>query len=259
MNDDTEPEAAAPSRERIAPDLIIGTAPDGQFGPDKPPTQGKAYPVCGAKTRTGGTCKRACVVGRNRCKLHGGATLRGAAHGNFKHGFYSKAMPSRLRGDFDALLNDPKQLEGRAELAILQVRLQELVARLETGESAGAWEKARAAFDKVRQAEEDDNDEVRANALEELGDLLREGTTRERAWNDATELIERVSKVGERESKRQAREQQSATAEQVRALVASMTNAVLLYVTDATTRQKIAEHVQRFGILQPASPAPELS
>jgi hypothetical protein len=44
---------------------------------------------CGAKTRAGSPCKRA----RNftgRCHLHGGKSLFGISHPNYRHGAYSK-------------------------------------------------------------------------------------------------------------------------------------------------------------------------
>ncbi len=31
-------------------------------------------PLCGARTRSGGTCKARAVEGRNRCRMHGGAS-----------------------------------------------------------------------------------------------------------------------------------------------------------------------------------------
>lgn len=47
---------------------------------------------CGARTRKGTACKlipgEMCVGGR--CKFHGGRSLHGTAHPNFKHGLYSK-------------------------------------------------------------------------------------------------------------------------------------------------------------------------
>jgi len=46
---------------------------------------------CYAKTRSGGRCQRWPVPnGSGRCKLHGGASLRGEASGRWKHGKYSK-------------------------------------------------------------------------------------------------------------------------------------------------------------------------
>lgn len=49
----------------------------------------KKSKVCGAKTRSGESCKRA-PMRNGRCYLHGGASLGGYAHPNFKHGLYSK-------------------------------------------------------------------------------------------------------------------------------------------------------------------------
>ena len=44
---------------------------------------------CGAKTKAGTPCKRApTLVGR--CNLHGGKSLIGMSHPNYKHGLYSK-------------------------------------------------------------------------------------------------------------------------------------------------------------------------
>jgi hypothetical protein len=51
--------------------------------------------TCGARTRSGGLCRRSPSIGRRRCKLHGGAPNSGAPfgerNGNWKGGRYSKA------------------------------------------------------------------------------------------------------------------------------------------------------------------------
>jgi glucans biosynthesis protein len=41
---------------------------------------------CGAKTRLSTPCQKPALVGKKRCRLHGGKSLSGAAHPNFKHG-----------------------------------------------------------------------------------------------------------------------------------------------------------------------------
>jgi hypothetical protein len=50
---------------------------------------------CGARTRVGGTCRRAPAPGKSRCRLHGGAAGSGAPlgskNGNYRHGRYSQA------------------------------------------------------------------------------------------------------------------------------------------------------------------------
>jgi uncharacterized protein YjcR len=49
---------------------------------------------CGAKTRSGKSCRSPAVDGNRRCRMHGGAPGSGAPRGNqnaLKHGLYRKA------------------------------------------------------------------------------------------------------------------------------------------------------------------------
>ncbi|MFP5265567.1 MAG: HGGxSTG domain-containing protein [Blastocatellia bacterium] len=48
--------------------------------------------ICGARTRAGTPCKRRPNF-TGRCSKHGGKSLAGIAHPNYKHGFYSKYLP----------------------------------------------------------------------------------------------------------------------------------------------------------------------
>lgn len=51
-----------------------------------------ASPRCGAKTRSGKSCRAPAVSGKARCRMHGGASGSGAPKGNtnaLKHGYYS--------------------------------------------------------------------------------------------------------------------------------------------------------------------------
>ena len=63
---------------------------------------------CNAKTRSGGQCKRNSLLGKNRCRLHGGMSLSGEAHWNYRHGHRTK----------EAIANDAKN---SAELNLLEV------------------------------------------------------------------------------------------------------------------------------------------
>lgn len=46
-------------------------------------------PACGAETRSGKPCRRA-PMENGKCSNHGGKSLGGRAHPNYKHGRYSK-------------------------------------------------------------------------------------------------------------------------------------------------------------------------
>jgi hypothetical protein len=52
-----------------------------------------ASPRCGAKTRSGGACRSPAVLGRKRCRMHGGAEGSGAPKANQnarKHGLFTR-------------------------------------------------------------------------------------------------------------------------------------------------------------------------
>lgn len=46
--------------------------------------------ACGAKTRSGTACRNIPMAGKKRCRMHGGASLSGKNHWNYKHGYWSK-------------------------------------------------------------------------------------------------------------------------------------------------------------------------
>ena len=53
--------------------------------------------LCGARTRSGTPCKNASLIGGagHRCKYHGGMSLSGASHPNWKHGWCTKESRQR--------------------------------------------------------------------------------------------------------------------------------------------------------------------
>jgi hypothetical protein len=72
---------------------------------------------CGAKTRSGKSCRSPAVHGKKRCRMHGGAPGSGAPVGNenaLKHGLFTRA-----------------RIEERKELQALIRRSRKLVHNLE--------------------------------------------------------------------------------------------------------------------------------
>jgi hypothetical protein len=79
---------------------------------------------CAAKTRSGGRCKNAPMGTTGRCRMHGGKSLSGIAHPNYKHGRYSKVFLARLVGEFSTW--DAEVLAGIAVEALEGGDLAEL-------------------------------------------------------------------------------------------------------------------------------------
>lgn len=91
---------------------------------------------CGGKTRSGGKCKRPAGwgtdhAGTGKCKLHGGSTLRGVEHPNFKHGGYTKYIPDSIREKAQAFEADANPTDLLSELAMLRAFLAEFLSRYE--------------------------------------------------------------------------------------------------------------------------------
>jgi len=71
-----------------------------------------ASPRCGAKVRSGGSCRSPAVRGRRRCRMHGGAPESGAPRRNQnarKHGLFTKVATAK-RKQIQALLTDARKL-----------------------------------------------------------------------------------------------------------------------------------------------------
>ena len=71
-----------------------------------------ASPRCGAKTRSGGTCRSPAVHGKKRCRMHGGAQGSGAPRANQnarKHGLFTRDAIAE-RGQIRALLSGARKL-----------------------------------------------------------------------------------------------------------------------------------------------------
>jgi hypothetical protein len=52
---------------------------------------------CNAKTRSNTPCKRFPVPSKTRCKLHGGLSLSGEKHWNYKHGKCTKVAREKVK------------------------------------------------------------------------------------------------------------------------------------------------------------------
>jgi hypothetical protein len=86
--------------------------------------------TCGARTRGGHPCRRPGIQPSGRCRLHGGLTPRGAASPHFKHGRYSRYLPTGLAGRHPAVRDDAELVSLRAAVGLLTAHIGELTGRL---------------------------------------------------------------------------------------------------------------------------------
>lgn len=204
--------------------------------------------TCTARSkRTGQGCKGKAIPGKTVCHWHGGRTLSGEASLHFKHGRYSKDLPTRLFARFQVGKEDPLLLELREDIALIDARLGELIGRAEKGDAGAIWDalaKASAEFQKT-QARRDTA--AAGLALEEMLRLIHTGAQDVAAWREIHTLLEQRRRFVESERKRLIDAEQMMTVEQAVLYFRALTNAITTHVHDRSTIESIKAEFRRLS------------
>lgn len=196
---------------------------------------------CGAKTKSGGVCKQAALP-NGRCHYHGGKSLSGMASPTYKHGRYSKALPARLAARYTESQSDPRLLELRDDISLIDARLEDLLGRVDTGESGALWGAlldARAALIAAR------HDEAKRNAiLVYLLDLITKGHADYQAWRELGAVLDQRRKLVESERKRLVEMQQMITTERAMLLLGAVVGVIKEHIHDRGTLAAISAGIE---------------
>jgi hypothetical protein len=196
---------------------------------ERPPVR-----LCGRKTKSGQPCKRACVPGRPRCKLHGGNNAVGPANGRWKGGRYSKYLPKGVAADYRRACQDSRLLELDDEIALLQARIAGLLKDM-SQVSAPPWGTAAESLADLCQAVRDG--EGVEEALGRHAHIVRTGAeaavNREQLWDKIQRTIDLKGRTARLEWKRQMDLCVALPAVQVMTLV----NGILAAVEDICTHK----------------------
>ena len=179
---------------------------------------------CGAKTRSGGACKRSPVEGRTRCRLHGGASLVGPAHPSFKTGRYSRwSLPDEIKDAWQRAREAPELMGMGDEVALLDARLYQLLDRIAKAEpSAAAFARAQKAYDELRAATAANRPGRMRAATADLEEALRDGAEVEATWAQVVALVGEGRKLRDSERRRVEAGRAYLTAEAAMAMVAKV-------------------------------------
>jgi hypothetical protein len=158
---------------------------------------------CTAKSkRTGERCKRHATPGRTVCHYHGGATPRGFALPQTKHGRYSNALPVRLAATYEAARQDPDLLALTDKLAVIEARLLQLMEQLEAGGGARAMARIDDAFKALRGAWENQDSTHTAADWDALASAIAAGKQDAALWQEIFTALEQFRRLSESERKR---------------------------------------------------------
>lgn len=205
--------------------------------------EGQARAVCGAKTRSGGTCHNA-PLPNGRCRMHGGHAASGTAHYKFKTGRYSKYMPQRLLERYNEGVNDPDLLTLHDDVAVITTRLSELLDKVDKQDTGAAWKALRASYSKLQTSIRERDTVKTAGLLVELETLIDTGTSDWALWQEISSVMEQRRKLVETERRLLIERDQVITVEQMMIMARQFMEMVTTHVRDRDAVTAIAADIR---------------
>jgi hypothetical protein len=188
-------------------------------------------------------CTALAMKGKHVCRKHGGKTPVGIESVHFKTGRYSTHLPPRMLSSYRASLNDPDLLSVRADIALLDSRLQDLLDRVDKGEAGHLWLEAWDAFRQLRRAMQGRDATQTLVAMEELEDKLSRGRADYAAWSEVLKVLRMREHAGQLEQKRLVDMNQTITIERALLLISNIGDVVRRNVTDRQTLLNISGEI----------------
>lgn len=188
---------------------------------------------CGQERR----CQRAPVLGISRCSFHGGGYPLARGTYGVVHpvttATTTKRFPllrnAKLLEQFQEAEKDPELISLRGALAMVKVRIFNLIDRIDTGESAGRWKQAIEAWNEYK-AKRGSVMEVPAYAA--LDNVMTEAYHDYMSWKQIFDALDLERKLSESEQKRLTTMSQMMTAEDLARIVTQLQAAIIRVIDD---------------------------
>ena len=246
---------------------ILPCEPDdkGRMRPTREPTPGEMWQakemlkpkMCSwpygdvVSRQTGLPCRATRAAGgSSRCRSHGGASPRGLASPVIKHGRYSKALTPAVLSDMASALRDPEPLDLQQDIAVLTMRIADLMSRLQASAGPTAWRQMEsiisAAQEAMAKAAEDGEGYTPAEMLlERAAEMSDAANIEEDIWPTLINVIKERAKLVETEHKRQTTGSQVMTKKQVLDLIEFFVKSVERHCSDRTVVQAVCSDLAR--------------
>lgn len=187
---------------------------------------------CTAKSKQSGEqCKRNATPGRDKCAMHGGKSTGAPFRAG---GRYSGKLPQRLEQMYQELRANPELIHLNDDVALLEVRIAEVLQNIEEHFNAKYLEDLMTAYNQCLKGGDEG-----AAAFIRLGDLIKQGRAYAASWNEIVGLIDAKRKVARVQMQHVEKMQQVVPAMELFRLVTELLRIVLHYVPDATEQAKI--------------------
>lgn len=180
-----------------------------------------------------------------RCRRHGGLSLAGAASPSFKTGAYSKYLPQRLLTHYEAGLSNPRLLELKEQIALVDARIVEQLQSLDTGENGATWRLLRDTFAELQQAMRGGDAAKLIIYVNSVAKLIEIGNQDVDTWESIYEAVEMRRKLAESERRAMLQAEQMLTLSEAMSMVGAILVAVKEHVKDRAALAAINAHVAK--------------
>lgn len=221
-------------RKKVLDSVWVHPEPKYQFG------------RCKMIKSDGERCRQPVRSGWTVCKYHGAGSADTPAGRPPINGHYSKHLPSRYFSDYQEYLQDPNLLSMRREMALIDVRLGEMLQMLETSDSPQAWNRISVACAMLEKAVGDG----KFDELPKIAEILRNAITAHKndqdIWSNVLNLIDNRRKVADVERRRIEAMKKYLTMQEANAMMAYFVDSVMKRVSSPQERALISEDLRQF-------------
>ena len=204
------------------------------------------------------------MVNSKHCRKHGGLLkpLRGPQHPNWNGGTSSDSMrmlryanlPKPLEPAYLKALRDPEILSLEQEIALIDTRLQQLVAKIGQNDD---WESVGTLYQRLVAAINASDSNALTAAMNDLKDLAFFNVDANHAWSKVIALTDRRRALVESERKRLVEQHMFLTREEAHQYSVAILEIVTRNVRDKQTLSNIFDEFAMFMKMH-AKEAPQL-
>ncbi len=199
-------------------------------------------------------CQSYPIGNRERCYFHGGQQRRGEDNPLFKGRGYTRDMPERILHRFAEAMEDPELGGLASEIALLDARIGEVLAKMPAHESLVGWAIMGSGLGTLNSAlshllaalpEDDPSRQDMELALETMTEALTDANAEYRAWENIESLIQQRRRVVDTERKRESELKANMTYKEVLVFIAQLQTALVEEISDKELLQRIGRRIRR--------------
>jgi hypothetical protein len=195
-------------------------------------------------------CMRPASYGNIYCGFHDEHTNGRMTHGRTSK--YHGALPGRLLAAYEASLDDGRLLQMREEIALLDSRIVDLLARVDSGESGRLWARLAEVQREFSIARHQGKVDLMQEKLAELEALIVAGRRDAEGWREVQVALDLRRKLVESERRRITEQQQAVTAEQLAGFMSTLLELLTSEIEDRGTLARISRRLYQMVTIEAA-------